>query len=202
MNNEHNKYMNTYKLHKAHQGFIITENSDVTGTVAFDYDTHSIMFFDSHPRYNESGEKIIAIDFKSETYPQCSLPMIDFSELSDEDNKKIDRYNIDELGEEYLLSYFNNSNDDLEHQQVFRGFCKGFKKAQELLVNKVYTLDDLINAAKYGYEFRHTTSFPNDKFEDGCINNFKQKLQSLENKSWDIEILEKYGAIIKITKIL
>lgn len=39
-------------------------------------------------------------------------------------------------------------------------------------------MDELIEAAKYGYEFRDTTSFPKHKFEDSCINNFKQLLQS------------------------
>jgi hypothetical protein len=53
------------------------------------------------------------------------------------------------------------------------------KAAQE---KGVYSEDDLINAAKYGYEFRDTTSFPEHKFEDSCINNFKQHLQSIKQK--------------------
>jgi hypothetical protein len=40
-----------------------------------------------------------------------------------------------------------------------------------------YTAEDMLNASKYGYEFRDTTSFPEHKFEDGCINNTKQWLQ-------------------------
>ena len=43
-----------------------------------------------------------------------------------------------------------------------------------------YTEEDMIKAAKYGYEFRDTTSFPEHKFEDSCINNTKQWLQSLQ----------------------
>ena len=40
-----------------------------------------------------------------------------------------------------------------------------------------YTEEDMLNASKYGYEFRDTTSFPEHKFEDECINNTKQWLQ-------------------------
>lgn len=40
----------------------------------------------------------------------------------------------------------------------------------------------------YGYEFRDTTSFPEHKFEDSCINNFKQFLSSFQNNTWEVEI--------------
>jgi len=54
-----------------------------------------------------------------------------------------------------------------------------FGKNVKLFYKKRETdLDELIAAAKYGYEFRDTTSFPEHKFEDSCINNFKQLLQS------------------------
>jgi hypothetical protein len=37
-----------------------------------------------------------------------------------------------------------------------------------------YSEQDLIKAAKYGYEYRDTTSFPKLSFEDNCKNNVKQ----------------------------
>jgi hypothetical protein len=37
-----------------------------------------------------------------------------------------------------------------------------------------YSEQDLIAAAKYGYEYRDTTSFPELSFEDNCKNNVKQ----------------------------
>jgi len=52
----------------------------------------------------------------------------------------------------------------------------------------VYSEEDIINAAKYGYEFRDITSFPEHKFEDSCINNFKQKLQSLKQEYVELEM--------------
>ncbi len=45
-----------------------------------------------------------------------------------------------------------------------------------------YTEEDMLNASKYGYEFRDTTSFPEHKFEDECINNTKQWLEWYKNK--------------------
>ena len=65
---------------------------------------------------------------------------------------------------------------DYEHL-VKRGIIIGYNKAKETYK---YTEEDMINAAKYGYEFRDTTSFPEHKFEDSCINNTKQWLQSLK----------------------
>lgn len=45
--------------------------------------------------------------------------------------------------------------------------------------NREYSAYDMVRAAKYGYEFRDTTSFPEHKFEDSCINNTKQWIESL-----------------------
>ena len=43
---------------------------------------------------------------------------------------------------------------------------------------KLYTEKDMIESAKYGYEYRATTSFPDKNFEDNCKNNFLQHLFS------------------------
>lgn len=48
-------------------------------------------------------------------------------------------------------------------------------------VEKVlYTKEDMIKASKYGYNFHKTTQFPNQEFEDSCINNTKQWLTTLK----------------------
>jgi hypothetical protein len=41
---------------------------------------------------------------------------------------------------------------------------------------RMYSEEDMINASKYGYNFHKTTLFPNQEFEDSCINNTKQWL--------------------------
>tara|TARA_R110000823_G_scaffold54057_6_gene132848 strand:+ start:424 stop:666 length:243 start_codon:yes stop_codon:yes gene_type:complete len=45
-----------------------------------------------------------------------------------------------------------------------------------------YSEDDMIEASKYGYNFHKTTQFPNQEFEDSCINNTKQWFQSFKKK--------------------
>ena len=79
--------------------------------------------------------------------------------------------NVEKLAEEFVKDNLKRSS---QAAGVMIGFIEGYKAA-----NKFYTEQDMIMAAKYGYEFRDTTSFPEHKFEDSCINNFKQKLQSL-----------------------
>ena len=45
-----------------------------------------------------------------------------------------------------------------------------------------YSEEDMLNASKYGYNFHKTTLFPNQKFEDSCINNTKQWLTIFKKK--------------------
>jgi len=42
----------------------------------------------------------------------------------------------------------------------------------------IYNETDMIESAKYGYEYHATTSFPKKSFEDNCKNNFLQHLSS------------------------
>ena len=49
-------------------------------------------------------------------------------------------------------------------------------------LDKEFTVEDMVRAAKYGYEFRDTTSFPEHRFEDSCINNTKQWIYSLNEQ--------------------
>ena len=61
-------------------------------------------------------------------------------------------------------------------------FIHGYTQCQEDMADKKYTEEDMLNASKYGYEFRDTTSFPEHKFEDSCINNTKQWINSLNKQ--------------------
>lgn len=54
-----------------------------------------------------------------------------------------------------------------------------FYPEQIIYTTYVLTEEDLIRAAKYGYEYHQTASFPSHKFEDECVNNFKQALTAL-----------------------
>ena len=45
---------------------------------------------------------------------------------------------------------------------------------------KIYTEQDMLLAAKYGYNFHKTTSFPDQEFEDSCVRNTQQWLTTLK----------------------
>lgn len=54
----------------------------------------------------------------------------------------------------------------------------------DLISNNLYDKDDMIESAKYGYEYHINTSFPNKSFEDNCKNNFLQHLWS-KNRNYE-----------------
>ena len=62
----------------------------------------------------------------------------------------------------------------------FIGFI--FGAVRERVLNKLYSKEDMIKASKYGYNFHKTTQFPNQEFEDSCINNTKQWLTIFKKK--------------------
>ena len=47
-------------------------------------------------------------------------------------------------------------------------------------VSKRYSEQDMLNAAKYGYEYRDTTSFPEMGFDSNCKNNTRQWLTTVK----------------------
>lgn len=47
---------------------------------------------------------------------------------------------------------------------------------------KKYSEEDMIEAARYGYNFHKTTQFPNQEFDDSCIRNTQQWLKTIKNK--------------------
>ena len=51
-------------------------------------------------------------------------------------------------------------------------------KCVTTIVGGNYTENEMIESAKYGYEYHATTSFPDKSFEDNCKNNFLQHLSS------------------------
>jgi 5-methylcytosine-specific restriction endonuclease McrBC regulatory subunit McrC len=47
-------------------------------------------------------------------------------------------------------------------------------------VSKRFSYDQMIEASRYGYNYRDTTSFPNKNFDDNCKNNTRQWLTTLK----------------------
>ena len=64
------------------------------------------------------------------------------------------------------------------NSKIIKSFIAGIKWQQE----RTYSEEDMLNASKYGYNFHKTTLFPNQEFEDSCINNTKQWLTLFKKK--------------------
>jgi len=123
----------------------------------------------------------------------------DFSELSEEDAKRIGWFDVEGLAYRHRRSYqdsFEGMNEcimnDAIHQQ--RGYVAGFQKHAELTADRRFTEDDVIKA-----------------FNDGMKNAWKtisekilpeEYIKSLSQpKSWEVEYKEENG-VYKVTKIL
>jgi len=44
-----------------------------------------------------------------------------------------------------------------------------------------YTYDDMLKAAKYGFEYKRDAIYKDDDFENGCKENFSQFLEELKD---------------------
>jgi hypothetical protein len=74
---------------------------------------------------------------------------------------------LEKAAENHAKYNFDSLSVDIE-----TSFISGAKWQAE----RMYSEEDMINASKYGYNFHKTTLFPNQEFEDSCINNTKQWL--------------------------
>lgn len=68
----------------------------------------------------------------------------------------------------------------------FTGNCTvcGLRKDNYVKQEKSYSEKDMIESAKYGYEYHATTSFPEKSFENNCKNNFLQHLSAKFGKNY------------------
>jgi len=154
----------TFELHKLPEGFIVTSDEeikendyvieDIGGTIYGPIDRESIV---------ENPKKVIV-----------QQDQIDFSALLEEEQKKIRWFDVEKLAEE-------NCKNVAKHYGGYQCYIRGFQKAQELLFDRVFTLEDIQLAFAKGVEYA-TKPYPqNVHFE----NKYKQ---SLSQKSWKVEI--------------
>jgi len=83
-------------------------------------------------------------------------------------------------------------------------FDRCFEKSKDEDL-KQFSIKDMLRASKYGYEFRDQTLFPEHRFEDSCIGNTKQVIQSwlLEQESFVVEVeIDEKNNTIQILKII
>jgi len=101
---------------------------------------------------------------------------IGFSDnIPEEKLRGIGWFDVDKLFQE------DSFDVDVEGHSALTTYAAGFQKAQELLSDRKFTKDDLINVFILGG--KHKVQNP-DKFIDKC----EEIIQSLSQKSWDVEL--------------
>lgn len=89
-------------------------------------------------------------------------------------DKLFGQVDVESIAREYVKHC-----NEIDTVSDFDSFIEGFDECCDLYKDKKFTMDDMLKIAKYAYEFRDTTSFPEHKFEDSCINNTKQYIQGV-----------------------
>ncbi len=198
-----------YILHKLPEGFIITSDEEIqeedyllsasnrigklTKNIGEDIFLYNVG--DCEPKgHHSTSKKVIA-----------QQEQIDFSFLSEEEQKEIGWFDIGALK---TISLLRDKNYDLKDNYnvsaasgYISGFENGFKKAQELLSDRMFTLEDILNKLElyqnYCQENYYKSNIIPDPREWYNIN-----YQSLSQpKSWNIECVEENGKV-KILKLL
>jgi len=173
-----------YILHKLPEGFIVT-SSEVIFDKDLQFSERQNIFSKGDVPYGDTRKVIAQQD------------QINFSALSEEEQKEIGWFDI----KKEAISYLDSNNAliyGITRQRLHeKTYTAGFQKAQELLSDRRFTLEDIKKAIRYGFDVG---------FCSNSSNKVKNDLQSEESfisqpKSWKVEgILE--NDKFKITKIL
>lgn len=181
-----------YTLHKLPEGFILTSDEDIQiGDLYYLPRTNSIYECKEDPT-ELNLEKDFGIGKVIAQQDQ-----IDFSALTEEDCKQIGYFDVEKLGMDYASTICDGR--IRENISKFNGikvdFMKGFQKAQELLSDRMFTLEDmeLFAAELIG---RYRLGEIND------VEDVKKIIASYSQpKLWKIEGIWE-NSKIKITKLL
>jgi hypothetical protein len=179
-----------YTLHKLQEGFIVTSDEDIQIGEKYIDDINSIRSSitgeGEYWRARNNYKKVIA-----------QHDQIDFSILSEEEQKEIGWFDVEKLAYSFTDEERKNESDGVKLSFAFSGFIVGFQKAQELLSDRRFTLEDMREAIVESWN-----SCEDNENDETFTQVFNRIIQSLSQpKSWKVEgILE--NDKFKITKIL
>lgn len=188
-----------YILHKISEGFIITSNEKIIKDDSF-YNTidevvyHNAVGWEILNKHTENEDidlKIIAQEHQ-----------INFSSLSEAEQKRIGWFDVEKLFKQSLLNYKPEGiyksdilkdviNNGISRNLGFRdGLEIGFKKSQHLLSDRMFTLEDMKAAFYVGVQLGinqelHIQQNKPLQDEDKVFN---RTIQSLSQKSWTVEL--------------
>jgi len=156
-----------HTLYKLQEGFIVT--SDET-TKYGDFVWNGEHILEVAKVFHPIGQKVIAQQHQ-----------IDLSALSEEEQKEIGWLDVEKLAEQFVVSKVKMSS---QAAGVLVGFIEGFQKAQELLSDKRFTLEEVKEAL---FEVLNSDD------EECCVtktrdSKVRKVIQSLSQpKSWSVE---------------
>jgi hypothetical protein len=173
-------------LHKLQEGFIVTSDesmllNDICFQRNFENTLHQLIKIENEFQLKMANSKDGSFT-KLKVIAQQD--QIDFSALTEEEQKEIGWFDVDEFAQNrFTGSYDNDTNYNLRF-----GFKEGFQKAQELLSDRRFTLEDMKRCFFNGGDMKDESEW----------NHYIQSLS--QPKSWQIEgewVDDKF----KITKI-
>jgi len=179
-------------LHKLREGFIVTSDEEIK--------LHDVVLLDNSIKELPDYNGLHLIELLDETLLKAALALkapkviaqqdqIDFSVLSEEEQKKIGWFDT-----RYWLSKLCETDENLFSMVNHFSYQIGFRKAQELLSDRRFTLEHIGEAIQFGKEIRSQKSFLNQNFGSPFIDyedstkETNDYIQSLSQQSWEIEI--------------
>jgi hypothetical protein len=168
-----------YTLHKLPEGFIVTSDEILNeGNTIININNFEIVENWQGHGSTDWWKKVIA-----------QQDQIDFSGLSEEEQKEIgwvDWLRIAVLSEDAEIEKIGQ---EYHSHSWYKGVEFGFQKAQELLSDKIFTLEDIEKAIKFGQlSEKESTSKLFEKRGLVKTEFTKQFIQSLYKNSWQVEL--------------
>jgi hypothetical protein len=198
-----------YTLHKLSEGFIITSDERPNGSDLIMWAGDAVEHFPKQGTSNiKYGCVVESVNYLGTAHKNwkkviAQQDQIDFSSLSEEEQKKIGYFDTEKFLKDEI-DYWYNKTGSLTSEEIIRRTFSMSLKAQELLSDRAFTLEDLINNFKPVFDKFINEGGTNGNSEDwvqwqNVVDWFPKFLQSLSQlKSWPVE-LEMEGEIPKFT---
>ena len=161
----------TYTLHKLSEGYIVCSNEQIEkGSIVLE------TLIDGKKELFEI-HTLNDIDLERQVKVIAQQDQIDFSALSEEEQKEIGWFDVEKLAYNYSFA----TQSDPNWGTTILSLIKGFQKAQELLSDRLFTLEEA------RHFFNEGLLVPNKDIQN-ADNIFNQVVQSLSQKSWKVEV--------------
>ena len=174
--------MINYTLHKLSEGFVLYKeeiipfnpNGGTNGSficlceLEYNDDTKWV----SNVGNCQGCRELLSSSFHINKFP--NLPKIDFSALSEEEQKEIGWFDVNKLVKKEA---------PLSGNIYLSGYKDGFQKAQELLYDKRFTLEDIMSAYEEGERKIEQMNQNSISYKT-----FDELIESISQKSWKVEL--------------